>query len=100
MKRCPKCNNSFPDEANFCPVDAARLEPIVAAPAPTDGLLGGRFQLGERLGGGRTGEVHAARDTSSGRPCVVKLVAENVFPSPLLAQRTERELKQLETLDS
>jgi serine/threonine-protein kinase len=100
MKRCPKCNNSFPDEANFCPVDAARLEPIVAAAAPADGLIGGRFQLGERLGGTRTGDVHAARDGSSGRPCVVKLVAENVFPSPLLAQRTERELKQLETLDS
>ena len=26
MKRCPKCGKQFPDDANFCPNDAGRLE--------------------------------------------------------------------------
>src|SRR4051812_7036457 len=35
MRRCPSCGNQYPDDANFCPMDATRLEPIVApAPAP------------------------------------------------------------------
>ena len=28
MKLCPKCQKQFSDDANFCPVDAARLTPI------------------------------------------------------------------------
>ena len=50
MKRCPKCGKNFADDANFCPVDAGRL---VAADEPaspaTDGLIGGRFELGPQI---------------------------------------------------
>jgi hypothetical protein len=31
MKLCPKCGTQYPDDANFCPVDAARLPPPVVA---------------------------------------------------------------------
>jgi serine/threonine-protein kinase len=90
----------FPDEANFCPNCAQRLQsaaaPSQAAPAADSDLLGGRFELGAKLGGHRTGDVHEATDTTNGSACVVKLVHEHVFPTPLLKQRTERELKQLE----
>lgn len=106
MKRCPTCNKDFPDDANFCPVDAGHLVPIdAAAPEPvrsvdTGGhvLLDGRFALGEIVGGHRTGPVYSAGD-KSGTTAMVKMVAANVFPSALLKQRTERELKQLERLD-
>ncbi len=62
--------------------------------------VGGRFQVGERIGGGTTGDVMHALDTQTGAPCVVKLVYESVFPTALALQRTERELKQLARLQS
>jgi protein kinase-like protein/zinc ribbon protein len=98
MKVCPKCGKQYPDEANFCPVDAGRLEaagaPAVAPPVE-DGLVGGRFRLGERLGGRDTGEVYRAIDQESGNAVALKLVDPSVFPSPMLLQRSDRELKQL-----
>ncbi len=109
MKRCPNpdCTESqFPDEANFCPSCAQRLEVDAAAatgapaPAPADEPLGGRFVLGDRIGGNRTGELYAATDSEGGGACVVKLVHDAVFPTPLLKQRTERELKQLERVNA
>jgi len=109
MKRCPKCGKSYPDEANFCPVDAGRLvtvatDVIATQPPGGDGLVGGRFQLGPMIGGSATGEVHRATDLGSppgdsagrGGAVAVKLVAPQVLAIPQIAQRIERELKQLE----
>ena len=113
MKRCPNCGRQFPDDANFCPADAGRLEPDAGdthrgvppvtgsasggAPAPAgEGPLGGRFETGAQVGGGLTGEVFQARDVQSNAPCAVKLVHAAVFSNQLMLQRAERELKQLE----
>jgi hypothetical protein len=115
MKHCPKCGKDFSDDANFCPVDAGRLE-AKPNPASTEDArpgkalgtgadrnaespLGGRFVVGDRIGGGRTGEVHQATDTAEGRLCAVKFVSPAVFSTPAVLQRTERELKQLERLE-
>jgi len=108
VKICPACGTVYPDDANFCPLDAAKLEPLpadaaqaAAEPVAASALLGDRFDLGDRIGGNRTGEVYAATDTASGgAACVVKVVHDAVFPTPLLRQRTERELKQLERLQA
>lgn len=113
MKRCPNCGRQFPDDANFCPADAGRLEadagdthrgvpPVAgsAAAAPAGEVpLGGRFEMGGQpvqVGGGLTGEVFQARDVQSGAVCAVKMVQGRVFPNQLMLQRAERELKQLE----
>jgi hypothetical protein len=108
MKRCPKCKKDFPDDANFCPADAGHLEPIdPSEAAPThvpridtagNELLAGRFAMGDIIGGARTGPVYQAGD-KQGTSAMVKIVDPRVFPSALLKQRTERELKQLERLD-
>src|SRR5689334_18549210 len=111
MMRCPICNKQFPDDANFCPTDAGRLEPernmqtegrLADAAAGKKGAapLAGRFQLGRRLGGRRTGDVFEALDGQTNTPCVIKVVHGAVFPTPLLFQRTERELKQLEKVNA
>ncbi|HEY5927419.1 MAG TPA: serine/threonine-protein kinase, partial [Kofleriaceae bacterium] len=99
MKLCPKCQKQFSDDANFCPVDAARLVPLEAQAAGTDSLTA-RFNLGARLGGSRTGAVHAATDKTTGKACVVKLVSPAVVGLAGVAQRIERELKQLERVHS
>ena len=117
MKVCPNCGKQYPDDANFCPADAGRLEPDAggtqrglspagAASAATivelDSVIAGRFEVAGqsgRLGGGHTGDVYQALDRQTGNPCVVKLVHLGVFPNQLLLQRAERELKQLERVD-
>jgi hypothetical protein len=99
MKRCPQCGKQYSTEANFCPIDAGRLEDVPDdAPAePDDQILGGRFALGDHVGdGGLTGQVFEATDNQTGETCVVKWVDRDVFASPLQMQRSERELKQLE----
>ncbi len=98
MKRCPLCKTVYADDANFCPMDAGRLEAVAAAaPAPpaTANLVGGRFKVGAHIGGHRTGQVYTGTDLTTGRDVALKLVSPHVFPSPLVAQRSERELKQL-----
>src|SRR5439155_18703802 len=99
MKLCPKCQKHFSDDANFCPVDAARLVPLEAQSGGTDTLTQ-RFELGQRLGGSRTVAVHKATDKTTGKACVVKLVSPTVVALPGVAQRLERELKQLERVKS
>jgi serine/threonine-protein kinase len=99
MKLCPKCQKQFSDDANFCPVDAARLIPMEGQGSGGD-TLSQRFELGERLGGTRTGAVHRGRDKQSGAAVAIKLVAPSVVALPGVAQRLERELKQLERVQS
>jgi serine/threonine-protein kinase len=99
MKLCPKCQKQFSDDANFCPVDAARLVPLETQAAGGDALAA-KFELGDRLGGSRTGAVHLAIDRATGLPAAVKIIAPAVVALPGLAQRLERELKQLERVQS
>jgi len=99
MKLCPKCQKQFSSDANFCPVDAARLLPLEGQTAGTD-TLSARFELGDKLGGSRTGTVYRARDKQGGATVAVKVVSPAVTALPGVAQRVERELKQLERVQS
>jgi hypothetical protein len=99
MKLCPKCHKQFSDDANFCPVDAARLAPLETSAVAADGLAS-KFELGDKLGGSRTGAVHRATDKATGAAAAVKIIAPAVVALPGLTQRLERELKQLERVQS
>ncbi|HWO18998.1 MAG TPA: serine/threonine-protein kinase [Kofleriaceae bacterium] len=100
MKLCPKCQKQFSDDANFCPVDAARLVPLEGQPAAPADPLTERFQMGPALGGARTGPVHRALDRQTNAAAVVKIISPAVVALPGVAQRIERELKQLELVQS
>jgi serine/threonine-protein kinase len=104
MKVCPKCGKQFGDDNNFCPSDAGKLQPVAGGGAPatdaSNDLVGGRFQLGERIGGGVTGEIFRAGDNQQAQQVAVKLVAPAVAAIPQVATRAERELKQLERVGS
>jgi serine/threonine protein kinase len=99
MKLCPKCQKQFSDDANFCPVDAARLVPLEGQAVAVD-PISAKFVVGGQLGGGRTGSVYAATDKATGQAAAVKIIAPAVVALPGLAQRLERELKQLERVQS
>jgi hypothetical protein len=102
MKLCPKCQKQFSDDANFCPVDAARLLPLDDKPAaaPATDSLATRFELGAKLGGNRTGIVFRATDKQTKQAVAVKVVSPQVLAIPGVAQRLDRELKQLERVAS
>ncbi len=102
MKLCPKCGKQFPDDANFCPVDAARLNAAEVAPAAASNLddFDQRFELQARLGGATTGPVWKALDRSTGRVVALKLVAPEVTALPSIGAKIERELRQLERVES
>ena len=97
MKFCPNCQSQYPDDANFCPQETCatpqgprRLEPIATAPAAP------RYEMGDRLGGSRSGDVFRARDTQSGATVVYKVAAPASLPSTATFERALRELKQLQ----
>jgi hypothetical protein len=99
MKLCPKCHKQFSDDANFCPVDAARLAPLESQSVAAD-TISAKFDVGNQLGGARTGAVHRATDKVTGQAAALKIIAPAVVALPGLAQRLERELKQLERVQS
>ena len=105
MQLCPACGNQYPDDANFCPMDATRL--IVAgdskAAEPASGprtmetatpLLGRYAPFGASHGSG-TGVVWEAEDVTAGGRVRCKIVAQTVLPSATWIERALRELKQL-----
>lgn len=73
------------------------LEPLLAGPEPAPSaspprLVGrrlGGFLLGEEIGRGATGVVHAARQTSLGRDVAVKVLAARFRPAVETAARLE-----------
>lgn len=97
MKLCPKCGKKFTDDANFCPVDAARLSPIEREEPAADPMAT-RYELRERLGGSRTGVVCRAVDKQTQATVAIKILSAQATATPAAMQRVERELKQLERL--
>lgn len=97
MKLCPKCGKKFTDDANFCPVDAARLSPIEREEPATD-TMAARYELRERLGGSRTGVVCRAVDKQTQATVAIKILSAQATATTAAMQRVERELKQLERL--
>ncbi|MCU1278704.1 MAG: serine/threonine protein kinase, partial [bacterium] len=112
MRVCPTCSNTYPDDANFCPMDATRLPPAAAeAPATIPSMpaapnpavtqpdqpapIGGRFVVAGVGMQTPTGLASAATDLQTGGTVIVKTVASEVLPTTAMADRALRELKQL-----
>ena len=96
MKVCPNCQTKYPDDGNFCPQEGCataegprRLVAAAEEPPPQ------RYQLQNRIGGTRGGEVWQATDSQTSTDVAYKLVAAAVLPTPTAVERALRELKQL-----
>src|SRR5579862_809032 len=108
MRLCPACGNSYPDDANFCPMDATRLPPPAAAPADEPppppsaestlqnqpSPIAGRFLLTGPTVQTPTGALAEAQDGQTNAQVMLKLVAPETLPSSTMADRALRELKQ------
>ena len=88
MKLCPKCQKQFSDDANFCPVDAARLVPFEGEAAA--GLL----VLVLALGGGRFGVRSHGRSFADERSFLAHVGAELQSPGNALTIRMIRGIRR------
>ena len=94
MKRCRECKAQYPDDAQFCPVEGSVLDDVVGTVA-SDQIIEDKFRLGKVLGGNRTGTVYEAFRISDESVFALKIVHKEIFPTPILASRAQRELKNL-----
>ncbi|MBT8496120.1 MAG: serine/threonine protein kinase [Deltaproteobacteria bacterium] len=98
---CPKCGQSFPGDATFCPGDGSRLFLLDDERDPFVGTdLDGRFQIGHRIGRGGMGAVYAATQLSTGRTVAVKVIAPGQAGSRAAAKRFLREAQLSTELSS
>ena len=118
MKICPACGSEFPDDANFCPMDASKLPPPISRAASDLGgatiampsvaivepaatmrdqpkPIAGRFMVGREVARTPTGTLYESSDLTSGQTVALKLIDTNVLPTVLMVDRALRELKQL-----
>ena len=77
--------------ADFTPTQAVAT-PMSAGEAPGM-MVGGKYQLGDRLATGGMGTVWEARDTSLERPVAIKFMAAAIASDPWLRERFAREAK-------
>ena len=100
MKVCPTCKNQYPDDANFCPREECAGESgpqkldVLAEQAPE------RFVAVSRMGANPSGDVWQANDSQSGQAVAYKIVAAASLPTPILFERAQRELKQIQRTTS
>ena len=59
----------------------------------TPRLLGGRYQVGELVGYGGTGEVHRGRDVRLGRDVAIKMLRPDLFDNDEALLRLRREIR-------
>ena len=95
MKECPKCENCYADDVNFCPLDQTQTRHTL----PGTQLLAKRYWIEKRLGRGAMGQVYLARDENLGtRRVAVKTVRQDILNSDDLQEgeaiaRFEREAR-------
>ncbi len=112
---CTSCDTPLPDAAAFCPncgeatptQTAAGMVPPGAQDRASEErqyhqrlsrALGHDYRLGELIGRGGFGSVYAAWDKRLERDVAVKALRHDLFPSPSILRRFEREAKAVAKL--
>src|SRR5579859_3299153 len=62
---------------------------------PAESLLGGKYRLLDRLGGGGLGEVYRGDNTLTGRPVAIKLLRPDFADDPTLVSRFFQEAQEV-----
>jgi len=89
MKECPQCLRCYPDSSSLCNEDGKSL----IASLPGEPLLGGRYQLEQRLGQGSVGIVFKARHLFLKTTHAIKVITPELAGNdPALAERFRQEV--------
>ncbi len=97
MKLCPRCDESFPDDAGFCPFDAQTL---VRSTDPLIGrTLAARYRLVRRLGSGGMAVVYLARHVMIDRLSALKILRQDLGMNPAHRERFLREARAVNRIN-
>jgi serine/threonine-protein kinase len=88
MKLCPRCSESFADDAGFCPFDGSELarnaDPLVGR------TLAARYRLVRPLGSGGMALVYLARHVMIDRMSAIKVLRRDLGMSASHRERSSR----------
>jgi tRNA A-37 threonylcarbamoyl transferase component Bud32 len=97
MKLCPRCSESFGDDAGFCPFDGAQLtrnaDPLVGR------TLAARYRLIRRLGTGGMARVYLARHVMIDRLSAIKVLRRDLARSASHRERFLREARAVNRIN-
>lgn len=79
---CPVCSTGAGDDVARCATDGAILIEERPRGVMAGTVLGGRYALGPRIGGGGLGDVHRAVDQTMGRSVAVKVLHPELSADP------------------
>ncbi len=97
MKLCPRCDESYPDDAAFCPFDAQAL---VRSTDPLIGrTLAARYRLVRRLGSGGMAVVYLARHVMIDRLSAIKILRQDLGMNPAHRERFLREARAVNRIN-
>src|SRR5271154_1569557 len=97
MKLCPRCDESYPDDAGFCPFDAQAL---VRSTDPLIGrTLASRYRLVKRLGSGGMALVYLARHVMIERLSAIKVLRQDLGMNPANRERFLREARAVNRIN-
>ncbi len=97
MKLCPRCSESYADDAGFCPIDGT---PLVKNSDPLIGrTLASRYRLVKRLGAGGTALVYLARHVMIDRLSAIKILRQDLGMNPSHRERFLREARAVNRIN-
>ncbi len=93
MKICPTCQQTYSDDAEFCPRDGAHLAAhATETEAQLAAGLSRRFRIVRRLGAGGMGTVFLAEQIGVGnRPVALKVLNRKLLDDPDFLLRFQNE---------
>src|SRR5271166_1683018 len=97
MKLCPRCSESYADDAGFCPIDGAGLvkntDPLIGR------TLASRYRLVKRLGAGGMALVYLARHVMIDRLSAIKVLRQDLGMNPSHRERFLREARAVNRIN-
>jgi serine/threonine-protein kinase len=97
MKLCPRCSESFADDASFCPYDGAELarnaDPLIGR------TLAARYRLVRPLGSGGMALVYLAKHVMIDRMSAIKVLRRDLGMSAMHRERFLREARAVNRIN-
>jgi serine/threonine protein kinase/tetratricopeptide (TPR) repeat protein len=97
-KICISCNTQYSQGEQTCPKDGTALVPL-----PKDSLighvLGGRYEIEERIGGGAMGEVYKAKHRLMKRQVAIKMMHPQTISGASALKRFQKEAEMASALN-
>jgi serine/threonine-protein kinase len=97
MKTCHACQQSFPDDLTVCPTDGGKLYDATEIKKGT--ILGGKYEILEKLGEGGMGAVFKVKHVHFGEIWALKVVAPRLLQEPGFLQRFRGEAMLMRRLN-